>query len=268
MAHMNDQHLARFESQLERLVEGTFAAVFGKRIRAQDIALQVARAMEDRAEREAGEGRRLAPDDYTIRMHGRAQQQLMQHQPNLTSLLSQHIVELATNTGYKLNSTPLVTLIADNALDAGKVVVTASHSHRQNNSTAVMKPVMLPADGESHTPKNPQLLIGGRVNFPLEKVMVTIGRGRANDVIVDDPFVSRHHAQLRLRFGGYTLFDSNSTAGTFVNGVQILEHRLQPGDVIQIGNTQMLYLEDERASDPHHLGQTDLLQPIPPSEAE
>jgi pSer/pThr/pTyr-binding forkhead associated (FHA) protein len=50
--------------------------------------------------------------------------------------------------------------------------------------------------------------------------------------------------QLRLRFGSYTLFDMNSHAGVLVNDVPVREHRLQPGDVIRLGKTQLVYLED------------------------
>ena len=38
MPSMNDQHIARLEAQLERLVEGAFSQLFGKKFRAQDIA--------------------------------------------------------------------------------------------------------------------------------------------------------------------------------------------------------------------------------------
>lgn len=266
MPFMNDQHIARFEAQLERLVEGAFAAFFGKRIRAQDIALQVARAMEDGAQRQPGvDSRPLAPDQYTITMHGRAHAHLLRSQPNITHLLGQHIIELATNSGFRLVNQPAVIMLANNDLDHGKVIVNASHSSSQRSSTAVMQPVN---EISSHsTPHNPQLLINGQQVIPLTKAIVTIGRVRTNDIILDDPFTSRHHAQLRLRFGVYTVFDTNSTSGTFVNEVQVMEHRLQPGDVIRIGQTQIIYLEDERSDEAHSLGQTDMLPPYHPPES-
>src|SRR3982751_3747196 len=114
MPIMNEQHIARLEAQLERLVESTFAHLFGKRIRAQDIALQLARAMEQSAVSDPrGDARAIAPDHYSIIMPSVMRQQLLQNQPALTQLLSEHLVELATNAGYRLNTRPVVELIAN-----------------------------------------------------------------------------------------------------------------------------------------------------------
>ncbi len=247
MPDMNERHIARFESQLERLVEGAFATFFGRRIRAQDIALQVARAMEDHVDFAQGQDPRpLAPDQYTITLNGTVQQQLLNATPELSNILSQHIVELVTHAGYRLRNEPTVLLLADNTLDLGKVIVHAAHSAQQQTHTEVLQPIVIP--GERHAPKNPQLLIGGRI-IKLAKEIVNIGRAHNNDVILEDASASRHHVQLRLRFGVYTLFDANSRSGTFVNDVRVTEHRLQPGDTIRIGRTRLIYLEDEAPND-------------------
>ena len=79
--------------------------------------------------------------------------------------------------------------------------------------------------------------------------------------VVDDRAVSRYHLQLRLRFGRYTLFDIQSQGGTLVNEVKIKEHNLQTGDVIQIGNTRLVYMEDRPISD----GQTQTNDPVEPA---
>src|SRR5262245_23325746 len=109
MPNMNEQHIARLEAQLERLVESTFAHLFGKRIRAQDIALQLARAMEQSAVSDSSNDiRAIAPDHYAILMPSIMRQQLLQNQPALAQLLSEHLVELAMNAGYRLNTQPIV----------------------------------------------------------------------------------------------------------------------------------------------------------------
>ncbi|MBZ0288066.1 MAG: FHA domain-containing protein, partial [Anaerolineae bacterium] len=72
-----------------------------------------------------------------------------------------------------------------------------------------------------------------------------IGRSHENDVILDDQHVSRFHAQVRLRFGHYVIFDADSASGTFVNDVRVREHRLQTGDVIRIGGTSLVYMQDD-----------------------
>lgn len=249
MPSMNDQHIARLEAQLERLVEGAFTQLFGKTIRPHDIALQLARAMEDGIEsaRMGDDPRPFAPDQYTIHVNPQVADQITQRQPSLTQILSDHMVELAASAGYRLSSHPLIRIVSDPAMTAGRIAVKARHLRSQRESTALMKRVVTPAVHES--PRNPQLLVNGERGISLDQAIINVGRGRDNHIVLDDPTISRHHLQLRLRFGRYTLFDAQSAGGTFVNDVQIKEHRLQSGDVIRIGNTRLIYMEDDSFTD-------------------
>jgi hypothetical protein len=247
MPNMNDQHIARLEAQLERLVEGAFAHLFGKKIRAQDIALQLARAMEDGAESSTSDARPVAPDAYIIYVHPDVRAGLLQRQPALETILGQHMVELATNAGYRLNRNPVIELQADYNLGPAQLLVIASHTIRKTGTTAVLKRVEMPPPQPA--PLNPQLLVDGYTAVPLTQEVINVGRSRDNHLVIDDPTVSRHHLQLRLRFGHYELFDTQSNAGTFVNDMRVKEHILQSGDVIRIGNTQIVYMEDHPMSD-------------------
>jgi pSer/pThr/pTyr-binding forkhead associated (FHA) protein len=96
--------------------------------------------------------------------------------------------------------------------------------------------------------------------IPLDREVVNVGRSRQNHVILDDQRVSRHHAQLRLRFGRYTLYDLDSRSGTLVNGQPVQEWVLQPGDVIALGDVNLIYTEDtDGLSDP---GDTEAHPPV------
>ncbi|MDX1991571.1 MAG: DUF3662 and FHA domain-containing protein [bacterium] len=244
---MRNQHIARLEAHLEQLVEGAFANLFGKRIRAQDLALQLARAMEDNLQNSRGSDTRLiAPDHYLIHAHPAVHESLLEEHLNLSHTLAQHLVELATLSGYRLLNTPDVKILADDSLAVGGLTVSATHSTRPENSTAALQKVDLPLLTEK--PRNAQLVIGTRI-IPITTDVVNIGRSRENHVVLDDPYVSRHHVQLRLHQGAYLLFDVHSQGGTLVNDVQVREHRLNAGDMIRIGQTQMLYLEDDPLSD-------------------
>lgn len=70
-----------------------------------------------------------------------------------------------------------------------------------------------------------------------------IGRSAASDLRLNDPYVSRQHAQLRYYQGSWFIQDMNSSSGTFVNGVRIQATRLQNGDQIQIGGSIFTFLE-------------------------
>jgi hypothetical protein len=64
-----------------------------------------------------------------------------------------------------------------------------------------------------------------------------IGRGGECTLVMDDPGVSLVHARLDPHAGGWLLTDMRSGTGTYVNGRRILQHQLQPGDQIRVGQT-------------------------------
>jgi cytochrome P450/NADPH-cytochrome P450 reductase len=72
---------------------------------------------------------------------------------------------------------------------------------------------------------------------PLPAGTLRIGRAEDNDIVVADPAVSRHHAELRNVGGQYHLVDLGSNNGTFVNGQRITTAPLTAGDVVVIGTS-------------------------------
>jgi hypothetical protein len=84
---------------------------------------------------------------------------------------------------------------------------------------------------------------GGRSgeSFPLEGERLTIGRRPDSDIFLDDVTVSRDHALLVRRGGGYYLDDCGSLNGTYVNRRRIESHRLVDGDELQIGKYKLAF---------------------------
>lgn len=77
--------------------------------------------------------------------------------------------------------------------------------------------------------------------FELHKDVYTLGREAGNDIIINDPQISRHHARLTLQGGSYVLEDLGSTNGSFVNGRRITgATALSPGDMVGLGDTVVL----------------------------
>jgi pSer/pThr/pTyr-binding forkhead associated (FHA) protein/S1-C subfamily serine protease len=62
-----------------------------------------------------------------------------------------------------------------------------------------------------------------------------IGKSPLNDMVVEDPHVSRHHAILRRSAGGVEIYDAGSTNGCFVNGRPIVHSPLGKEDTVQLG---------------------------------
>src|SRR5262245_58676468 len=65
-----------------------------------------------------------------------------------------------------------------------------------------------------------------------------IGRREDNDLSVDKPYISRHHAELLHLDNNYLIRDLGSTSGTYVNGERSNEHVLVDGDLIRLGRAR------------------------------
>src|SRR5207249_10651608 len=72
-----------------------------------------------------------------------------------------------------------------------------------------------------------------------------IGRDVENDIVIDDPRISRKHAEIRARFGRYVLRDLESTNGTFVNGERVKETVIGDGARIVLGSTELVFRSAE-----------------------
>ena len=70
---------------------------------------------------------------------------------------------------------------------------------------------------------------------------LTIGRGSKNDVVIQDPAVSGHHAKIDPVGNRFVLIDLQSKNGTFVNENLVISHWLKHGDVISIGKHQLIF---------------------------
>src|SRR5271157_2584434 len=70
---------------------------------------------------------------------------------------------------------------------------------------------------------------------------VTIGRATDNDIVIPDVLASRHHATLVPTPNGLEIQDNRSINGTFVNGTRVDQALLHEGDVITIGNVDLVF---------------------------
>ena len=79
--------------------------------------------------------------------------------------------------------------------------------------------------------------------FPLLNALTVLGRDDSTDITLDDPGISRQHAQLRVTYDGphlvISIRDLGSTNGTYVNGEKITTRRLAEGDRITVGRISL-----------------------------
>lgn len=93
----------------------------------------------------------------------------------------------------------------------------------------------------SRIPEDAFMIVDGIKVIPLSQPLIRIGRRVENNLVFDDPRVSRNHAEMRAINGRYVLFDLDSTGGTFVNGLKITQTVLYPGDVISLAGVNVVY---------------------------
>ena len=86
----------------------------------------------------------------------------------------------------------------------------------------------------------------GEVLSLSEDSAISIGRARANDVVLDDASVSSQHCRVRPEQGRFVLYDLKATNGTMVNGRRVDRHLLEEGDVIQVGETSLQFRRERK----------------------
>jgi len=85
----------------------------------------------------------------------------------------------------------------------------------------------------------------------LDARRVSVGKGVANDIALDDGTVSRLHASLEAFDEGWCVTDLGSSNGTFVNGERIWgARRLRHGDEIRVGRARLLFRSTADAASP------------------
>jgi len=79
------------------------------------------------------------------------------------------------------------------------------------------------------------------MRFAINRDIISIGRHPESDIFLDDITVSRRHAEIRREGTTYTLLDTGSLNGTYLNRERIEASPLGDGDEIQIGKFRLLF---------------------------
>jgi hypothetical protein len=240
---------ARIEAFLERLFEAP-AGRLGATLQPVLLTKRIERAMD--SGKAFGAAGVIVPNRYDLHLHPADFAAFEPYRGSLEDDLAHGAAARARRERYHLVARPTVTLVPDPAVPRGDVRVAA------NVVDVAGEPIPEPMPAPDHTmvltrpgqePATPDsaarafLLVhtdgAPRVRFDLGGAVISIGRASDNDVIVDDPEVSRHHCQLKLQHGAYSLADLGSRNGSWINGQPVSEVALGPGDVIRIGSTEI-----------------------------
>ncbi|MEN8240353.1 MAG: FHA domain-containing protein [Chloroflexota bacterium] len=87
------------------------------------------------------------------------------------------------------------------------------------------------------------LIVNSEV-FAISGGLTNIGRKLDNHIVLNDPRVSRNHAQIRIVDNQYILLDLNSTGGTTVNDLKVSKSVLYSGDAISLAGVAIKFVQD------------------------
>ncbi|HEX2506386.1 MAG TPA: DUF3662 and FHA domain-containing protein [Gaiellaceae bacterium] len=261
------------EHGIQSVLEGAFGRAFRSHVQPVELARKLAKEMDDH--RTVSVSRVYVPNEYQLWLSPSDREQFASYEDSLLTELSDYLSEHARREGYALLSTPKVTLHEDEDLAVGEFGI-ATRTVQPRSATAAVQhgaetpppaaapPVEQAADvGETRIFKAPPpdtaavsageaerlglaresaaaLVLDGK-RHELTKRRLVIGRSRDCDLTLDDPNVSRRHAEVRQEEGAYWIADLGSTNGVEVNGSRVDRAELENGDLIVLGRTSLTF---------------------------
>lgn len=235
-------NLSELEARLQNLVEVDLLRVLpGKKV--EDVVIQKLAAAIQYKTLTTLHGT-TAPDIFTLILHPQTAKGWQDEQ--MLAVLLHSIIAVAQEAGLRFTIPPTVTISADEKIPLNQVEVIASHRvdiMAETNANPINNEENQSEESDL-MPENAFLIVEGVKVFPLTVPVVNIGRRLDNQLIIDDPRVSRNHAQLRSIKGRFVVFDLNSTGGTFVNGQRTSQTVLYPGDVLSLAGVALIFGQD------------------------
>jgi len=213
--------LQQFEERLERLVEGTLAKPFRSNLQPVEIGRRLTREMD--LHRRVGVHGLIAPNSFTVTLAADDVDRFSNFIDALSRELADAAREHARAEGYSFLGPVDVQVYEGTRLRPGRFVVTAEV-----------------VEGPDGGPSAELVLPDGN-HVPVSDSPVVLGRLPECDIVVNDPNVSRRHAEFRRTTDGVVVTDLGSTNGTRVNGVPVREHQLVSGDEVTVGSTTLVF---------------------------
>ena len=243
--------LGRFERKVEGAVNGVFARAFKGDVQPVEIAARLQRELDAEAKLMSRD-KRLVPNDFVVGLSQHDHDKLVPYGKTLTSELAGELKNHATNMGYAFNGPIRIHLELDSALPVGRFTVESDvvagvdadqRAPRASASPRAAAPPSAPSQAAPRSRTELVLEVNG-MRHPLHSPGLVIGRGTEADLRINDPGISRRHAEIRVNESAsgveVDIVDLGSTNGIIVNGHRVRQSALKAGSRIEIGSTRML----------------------------
>jgi hypothetical protein len=228
--------LQRFEDRLEQLVSGTFAKAFRSAVQPVEIAAALQREVDNSAQI-LSRNRRLVPNQFHVELSAQDYERLSPYSSTLTQELTEMLREHAHEQSYVF--TGPISIVFDQRDD-----LTTGRFRVRSAALAKVTPVSDSSVTDTAVRRANVILEVNGMKHPLEPPGIVIGRGTEADLRINDPGVSRRHAEIRVHASDSTgtsvsVVDLGSTNGMLVNGSRVQQAGLDDGATVKIGNTTM-----------------------------
>jgi hypothetical protein len=250
--------LRAIEQKIEALVEGVFGRAFRTNVQPVELARKLVKEMDDH--RTVSVSRVYVPNEYTVYLSPHDRGQFQAYEDSLKLELQEYLAEHARREGYVMLSPPTVLIATDDDLglgvfgiatrmvQRGKRTAPARPAPKQAGATMVYRPKPGEAGpdepGEQPLEREVVTLTVDGERHEIAKRVVVLGRGQDCDIQLADPNVSRKHAELRQEETSYLIVDLGSTNGMEVNGRRLRQAKLEDGDTITLGATDVVFQRD------------------------
>jgi len=220
------------ERKLEGAVGGVFARAFKGDVQPVEITHQLCKELDSKVEI-LSHDKSLVPNDFLISLSKHDYARLFPYSKTMTAEIIADLREYAAENEYIFNGPISIQFDQRPDLPVGRFQVSSQ------TIAEVGRPPSAPGALRS---AHLVLEVNG-VRHPLTPPGFTVGRGADADLRINDPGISRIHAQFVVAMSGGVLrvriVDLNSTNGILVDGRKVAEAELGDGSRIDIGKTQM-----------------------------
>ncbi len=244
-----NKKLDRIEARLKNLVEEKLVEAITGRPPGESLVERLIFGLRANLKQGPDESM-IAPDQYILHVNPENLQDWQSRQESLDQIALQ-LHNQGRREGFHFNRKPSISIFSDPNIPRNEYGINVHFSGKETRfpDTTAMPPS--PITNSSHKlPEDAYLIVHGSQSFPLEKIIINIGRHSENDLVINDPHISRHHAQLRVINHQYVLFDVGSTGGLFINGKRITQGTLRSGDVIRLGTSNLIYVQESPPEGP------------------
>ncbi|MDR0782782.1 MAG: DUF3662 domain-containing protein [Propionibacteriaceae bacterium] len=221
------------EKKLESAVGGVFARAFKGDVQPVEITHKLCKELDNKAQILARD-KRLVPNNFLVSLSKHDYARLFPYSKTMTAEITADLREYAAEHEYIFNGPISIQLEERPDLPVGRFAVSSDTVAEVNQAPAAL--------GTLRT-ANLVVEVNG-VRHPLTPPGFTVGRGADADLRINDPGISRTHAQFVVTGTGASLrvkiLDLHSTNGILVDGRKVTEAELGDGSRIDIGKTQML----------------------------